>query len=93
MVGKGGLAAIVVVFGTGVWLIAAPWVVRYQPAGAPLTGAARSGIVVGSVLATAGFAGFFIVLASRVRELYAKAPCPDCPDQGGIRAEQVSSIG
>lgn len=81
MVAKAGMAGIVAVFATGLWLIAAPWAVRFQPAGAPLAGAGRTDIVVGAVLAVAGFAGFFIVLASRVRELYAKAPCPDCPEQ------------
>ena len=45
-----GLAAI---FAIGAWLIAAPFVLRYQPAGAPWTGAARMDVAVGAILALA----------------------------------------
>ena len=46
---------------------------RYQPAGARWTGAARLDVTVGAALAAAGFGGFFTALAGRVRELYAQA--------------------
>ena len=64
----GGLLAMVV---AGAWLVAAPFVVRFQPAGAPWTGATRMDVVIGAVVAAAGLAGFFAALAGRVRELYA----------------------
>ena len=51
----------------------APFVLRYRPAGAPWTGAARLDVAVGAALAAAGFGGFFTALAGRVRELYAQA--------------------
>ncbi len=73
MVSRTALAGLAAIFAAGAWLIAAPFVLRYQPAGAPWTGAARLDVVVGAVLAVAGFAGFFTALAGRVRELYAAA--------------------
>jgi hypothetical protein len=57
-------------------LCAAGWlafVLRYQPAGAPWTGAARLDVTLGAALAAVGFGGFFTALAGRVRELYAQA--------------------
>jgi len=73
MVSRIALAGLAVIFATGAWLVAAPFVLRYQPAGAPWTGAARLDVAVGAALATAGFAGFFTALAGGVRELYAQA--------------------
>jgi hypothetical protein len=73
VVSRVGMAGLVIVFGVGAWLIAAPFVLRFQPSGAPWTGAARMDVVVGAVLAVAGFAGFFVALGGRVRELYAEA--------------------
>ncbi len=73
MVSRLALAGLAVIFAVGGWLVAAPFVLRYQPAGAPLTGAARMDVTVGAVLAVAGFAGFTSALAGRVRELYADA--------------------
>jgi hypothetical protein len=74
MVSRIALAGLAAIFAAGAWLVAAPFVLRYQPAGAPWTGAARLDVTVGAVLAVAGFAGFFAALAGRVRELYAAAP-------------------
>ncbi|HXL95495.1 MAG TPA: hypothetical protein VN969_41755 [Streptosporangiaceae bacterium] len=74
MVGRAGMASLVIIFLTGAWLIAAPFALRFQPAGAPWTGAARMDVLVGAVLAVAAFAGFFVALAGRVRELYASRP-------------------
>jgi hypothetical protein len=73
MVSRLALAGLAIIFAAGAWLIAAPFVLRYQPSGAPWTGAARMDVAVGAVLAVAGFAGFFAALAGRVRELYAEA--------------------
>lgn len=69
-----GMAGLVIVFLAGAWLIVAPFALRFQPSGAPWTGASRMDVVVGAVLAVAGFAGFFVALGGRVRELYAEAP-------------------
>ncbi len=73
MVNRLALAGLVIVFVTGAWLVAAPFAVRFQPAGAPWTGAARMDVAVGAVLAATGLAGFLAGLAGRVRELYAEA--------------------
>jgi hypothetical protein len=50
-------------------------VLRYQPVGAPWTGAARLdvAVAVGAALAAAGFGGFFTALAGRIRDLYVQA--------------------
>jgi hypothetical protein len=73
MVSRIALAGLAAIFAAGAWLVAAPFVLRYQPAGAPWTGAARLDVTVGAVLAVAGFAAFFAALAGRVTELYAAA--------------------
>ena len=70
---KAALAGLAAIFAAGGWLIAAPFVLRYQPAGAPLVTASRLDVETGAVLAAAGFAGFLTALAGRVRELYAQA--------------------
>ena len=54
MVNRLALAGLVIIFATGSWLVAAPFAVRYQPAGAPWTGAARIDVAVGAILAAAG---------------------------------------
>jgi hypothetical protein len=73
VVNRIALGGLVAIFGIGAWLVAAPFVLRYQPAGAPWTTATRTDVAVGAILAAAGFAGFFAALAGRVRELYAEA--------------------
>jgi hypothetical protein len=70
VVSRVAMGALVVVFGAGSWLIAAPFVLRFQPSGAHWTGASRMDVLVGAVLAVTGFAGFFVALGGRVRELY-----------------------
>jgi hypothetical protein len=70
VVSRLAMAALVVVFGAGAWLIAAPFVLRFQPSGAHWAGASRMDVLVGAILAVAGFAGFFVALGGRVRELY-----------------------
>ncbi|MGH3151783.1 MAG: hypothetical protein ACRDOB_13810 [Streptosporangiaceae bacterium] len=67
------LTGLVIIFVAGAWVVAAPFAMRYQPAGAPWTAAARMDVAVGAVLAAAGLAGFLAGLAGRVRELYAEA--------------------
>jgi len=70
VVGRLAMAALVVVFLAGAWLIAAPFVLRFQPSGAHWIGASRMDVAVGGVLVAAGFTGFFVALGGRVRELY-----------------------
>jgi hypothetical protein len=67
------LAGLAAVFAAGAWLIAAPFVLHYQPAGAPWVAASRLDVVAGAGLAVTGVAGFLAALAGRVRELYALA--------------------
>ena len=42
MVNRIALAGLMVIFAAGAWLVAAPFAVRFQPAGVPWTGAART---------------------------------------------------
>jgi hypothetical protein len=76
VVNKIALGGLLAMLAAGAWLIAAPFVVRYQPPGTPWTGPARMDVAVGAIVATAGFAGFFVALGGRVRELYARRPQP-----------------
>ena len=71
MVSRIGTAGVALVFAAGVWLVAAPFALAYQRAGAGWTGATRTDVIAGGLLAVAGFAGIFAVIAGRVSELYA----------------------
>jgi hypothetical protein len=73
MVNRGALAGLAAVFAIGAWLVAAPFVLRYQPAGMRWTGTTRLDVAVGAVLALAGAGAFLMALAGRVRDLYARA--------------------
>jgi hypothetical protein len=73
MVSKIALGGLLVMAATGAWLVAAPFVLRFQPAGAPWTGPARMDVAVGAIVTAAGLFGFFVALAGRVRALYAEA--------------------
>ena len=73
MVSRLAMAGLVAVFLAGAWLVAAPFTLRFQHAGAGWTGATRMDMAVGGVLAAAAFAGFFVALGGRVREMYAEA--------------------
>jgi hypothetical protein len=73
VVSRVGTGAVVVVFLAGLWLLAAPFALRFQPARAGWAGVTRVDVTVGGVLAVAGFIGLFGVLAGRVREMYAEA--------------------
>lgn len=83
---KIALGGLLAMLATGAWLIAAPFVMRYQPAGAPWTGPARLDVAVGAIVATTGFAGFFVALGGRVRELYARRPHPGPEMASGIKS-------
>jgi hypothetical protein len=86
VVNKIALGGLLAMFAAGAWLIAAPFVVHYQSAGAPWSGPARLDMAVGAIVATAGFAGFFAALAGRVRELYARRPQPGPEMASGIES-------
>jgi hypothetical protein len=68
-----GVAGVLAVFGAGVWLVAAPFALGYQAAGAGWSGATKTDVITGGALAAAGFAGLFAVIAGRVSELYTDA--------------------
>jgi len=68
-----GLAGVLAVFGAGAWLLAAPFALGYQAVGASWTGATKTDVITGGVLAAVGFAGLFAVIAGQVGELYADA--------------------
>lgn len=72
MVNKGGLAGLAVIFAIGAWLLAAPFVLHYQPAGARWTGASRLDVAVGATLVVAGAVAFLVALPGRIGELYAQ---------------------
>ena len=73
VVSRIGVAGIAVVFAAGIWLVVAPFALGYQLAGAGWTGATKTDVITGGLLAVAGFAGLFGVTAGRVVELYADA--------------------
>ena len=83
---KIALGGLLAMLAAGAWLIAAPFVVRYQAAGAAWTAPARMDMAVGAIVAITGFAGFFVVLAGRVRELYARRPHPGPEMASGIES-------
>ncbi len=55
---KLALAGLLIMAAAGAWLVAAPFVLHYQPSGARWTGAARMDMAVGVVVAAAGLAAF-----------------------------------
>ena len=71
MVSRIGVACVAAVFAAGIWLVAAPFALGYQLAGAGWTGATKTDVITGGLLAVAGFAGLFGVTIGRVSELYA----------------------
>ena len=73
MVTKVGVAGVIAVFAAGIWLAAAPFALGYQAAGVGWTGATKTDVITGGVLALSGFVGLFAVVAGRVVELYADA--------------------
>jgi uncharacterized membrane protein len=73
VVGRIVVAGVMLVFAAGIWLVAAPFALGYQHARIDWTGTTRTDVITGGVLAVAGFAGLFAVVAGRVGELYADA--------------------
>ena len=73
MVSRIGVAGVVAVFAAGVWLVAAPFAVGYQHAGAGWAGATKTDVITGGLLAVVGFTGMFGVIAGRIGELYSDA--------------------
>ncbi len=73
MVNRVGVVGVVAVFLAGVWLVAAPFTLGYQAQGAGWSAATKTDVIVGGLLAVAGFAGTIGVIAGRVGELYADA--------------------
>jgi hypothetical protein len=68
-----GVAGVLAVFAGGVWLVAAPFAIGFQATGVGWTGATKTDVITGGVLAAAGFAGIFAVIAGQVGELYRDA--------------------
>ena len=68
-----GVAGVLAVFAGGVWLVAAPFAIGFQATGVGWTGATKTDVITGGLLAVAGFAGLFGVAAGRAAELYADA--------------------
>lgn len=73
VVSRVGLVGVVAVFAAGIWLVAAPFAVGWQLPGAGWTGATKTDVITGGLLAIAGFAGLFGVTVGRIGELYADA--------------------
>jgi hypothetical protein len=72
VVTRAGAAGVIAVFAAGVWLVAAPFALRYQAAGG-WTNVTKADVITGGVLAVVGFAGLFAVIAGQVDELYRDA--------------------
>ena len=99
MVSRVGTGVLVVLFLAGLWLVAAPFALRFQPARAGWAGLTRADVTVGGVVAVAGFLGLFGVLAGRVREMYADAASvasmmdsPDSIRQGSPRTREFQGL-
>jgi len=75
-----GVAGVLAVFAAGGWLVAAPFALGYQPAGTGWTGATKTDVITGGVLAAAGFIGIFAVIAGQVGELYRAGPAASLAD-------------
>jgi hypothetical protein len=73
VVNRVGVAGVIAVFAAGIWLVAAPFAAGYQLPGAGWTGATKTDVITGCLLAVAGFAGLLGVAAGRAIELYADA--------------------
>ena len=85
MVTRVGTAGVLAVFAAGVWLVTAPFALGYQADGVSWTGATKTDVVTGCVLAAAGFVGIFAVIAGQVGELYharSAASLADTADRG-----------
>jgi hypothetical protein len=80
-----GVAGVLAVFAAGVWLVAAPFAIGFQAVGVGWTGATKTDVITGGMLAAAGFVGIFAVIAGQVGELYrarSAASLADPADRG-----------
>ncbi|MEU7863793.1 hypothetical protein [Nonomuraea sp. NPDC049141] len=69
MTAKLGVSAFVVLFLAGLWLVAAPFAVGYQPRGAAYADATVNDLWVGGALAGVSFVAIVIYAADALREL------------------------
>ncbi|MEU1390874.1 MULTISPECIES: hypothetical protein [unclassified Nonomuraea] len=69
MKAKLGISALVLLFLTGLWLVAAPFAVGYQPRGAAYADATVNDLWVGGGLAAVSFVALVIYAADSLREL------------------------
>jgi hypothetical protein len=69
MKAKLGVSALVLLFLGGLWLVAAPFVVGYQPRGAAYVDATVNDLWVGGSLAALSFVAIVIYAADSLREL------------------------
>ncbi|RVX46196.1 hypothetical protein EDD27_9050 [Nonomuraea polychroma] len=69
MKAKLGVAALVLLFLGGLWLIAAPFAVGYQPRGAAYVAATVNDLWLGGALAALSFVSLVIYAADALREL------------------------
>ncbi|MFI7424972.1 hypothetical protein [Nonomuraea sp. NPDC049684] len=69
MKAKLGISALVLLFLTGLWLVAAPFAVGYQPRGAVYADATVNDLWVGGGLAAVSFVALVIYAADSLREL------------------------
>ncbi|GAA4934528.1 hypothetical protein HD597_010148 [Nonomuraea thailandensis] len=69
MKAKLGVAALVVLFLAGLWLVAAPFAVGYQPRGAEYAEATINDLWVGGGIAALSFAALVVYAADALREL------------------------
>ncbi|WP_336212544.1 hypothetical protein [Nonomuraea sp. LPB2021202275-12-8] len=69
MKAKLGVCALVLLFLAGLWLVAAPFVVGYQPSGAPYADATVNDLWVGGMLAGVSFVALVVYAAEALRAL------------------------
>lgn len=67
-----GVCALALLFLAGLWLVASPFVVGYQPLGAPYTAATVNNLWVGGGLAGLSFVTLVLYAADALRELTAR---------------------
>jgi hypothetical protein len=77
-------------FCCGLWLIAAPFLLRYQPPGGRWVLLTETSVVIGAILAAAGFAAVFVVIARRVHELYSTVDPPSQTRPDGEPGQDAS---
>ncbi|MFI7615487.1 hypothetical protein E1286_11545 [Nonomuraea terrae] len=74
---KVGITALVLLFLGGLWLVAAPFAVGYQPRGDEYADATVNDLWVGGALAALGFVALVIYAADVLRELASRGKHAD----------------